>query len=222
MKTFFVRPGGAARCWSGFLGLMLTMLSTDGQAAVISIPNPAANVWRANLASINSDTYTYTDVAGLFSPAGFVVQTFLDDNTSNLIAPVGSLMFRSGTNMMVGGIYVRAGAVFDASNFYRDGATDTFLSIGSFYDGATPGANNYLGIKITDTSGQQHYGWLQYTLAAYNNGTTAVVFDSGYLNDVPGVGVVAGAVPEPSTVAIVFGGSFILAGGCWRRRRNRA
>lgn len=199
------------------LCIALTTLCADSQAAVVSVPNPAANVWRAGLASFNYDTYTYnTGSAGLFSPASFVVETFLDDNTGNLGAPVGALIFSSGSNLLAGSVYSHAGTVFSASTPYRNGTTDTFLSMGAFYDNAVPGANNYLGIDIADTNGEQHYGWLQYTFAAYSNGSTAVVFNGGYLNDAAGVAAVAGVVPEPSTIVIATVGACIPGE---RRRR---
>ncbi len=219
MKMLVARPGRTVRWLARILNFVLAMTCVSGVAAVISIPNPATNDWRANLASFNSDTYIFTDLAGIFTSTSFAVRTFLDDNTSNLIAPVGSLMFPSGTNLMVSGACSRTGNTFDASKFYQNGPTDTFLSRGEFYDGTVSGANNFVGIEIADKNGGQHYGWLQYTFAAYNNGAAAVIFNGGYLNDVAGAGVVAGTVPEPPAAAIVVVGVLSLVS--WHRRRAR-
>ena len=204
---------------AGAVGALLTTVTAGGQAAVITDPNPSSNVWMTGNEGITEDNYVINAAAGLFSPATFAIDTFLDAQTGDFNTPYGVLTFPNGTNMQANNGYSRVGTLFGPTSFYENGPYNACLNTSAFTDGAVAGSNNYVGIEVKDTNGLEHYGWLEYSLAAFSNDTPAVVFDAGYLNDVAGVPVTTGVVPEPSTDAVLLGALGVLLGvRCWRQR----
>ena len=77
------------------------------------------------------------------------------------------------------------------------------------------GETAYLGVCF-DGAGESHYGWVQMTV--YEDFPGSIIHDWAYETQ-PGVGIMAGAVPEPSTWAL-----FLTGGAClfFRLRRRRA
>ncbi|MEM7807125.1 MAG: PEP-CTERM sorting domain-containing protein [Planctomycetota bacterium] len=88
-----------------------------------------------------------------------------------------------------------------------------------FTDGVTP---DYIGVR-TIIDGQQHFGWIGIVITDQFDGPTPAEdrlegFVSGYAyNDVPGEGIKAGVIPEPTSAAVLALGAAGLAS--MRRRR---
>ncbi|QDU55824.1 PEP-CTERM sorting domain-containing protein [Aeoliella mucimassa] len=103
---------------------------------------------------------------------------------------------------------------------------DVSTTTGSFaasmaYGAANPDAefntasDAYIGLAFP-IAATNHYGWLRVSID--NAAGTFVVHDWAY-NDVPGEGIVAGQVPEPSTLGLLAAGA---AGVAAMRRRKKS
>jgi len=73
----------------------------------------------------------------------------------------------------------------------------------------------YLGVQFTRAD-QIHYGWLHLDVS-YVGLNAGNLLALGW-EDTWGLGIAAGAVPEPSTLALLVGGGVLLV--CFRRNRN--
>lgn len=93
---------------------------------------------------------------------------------------------------------------------------DTLISIwdtgaaGNFYE-----QHGYIGLEFEAEDGT-HYGWLE--IEGLTHSSSIRVYGWAY-ESMPGVGIVAGAVPEPSSVVLFTIGAI----GVWtlRKRKNR-
>jgi hypothetical protein len=74
------------------------------------------------------------------------------------------------------------------------------------------GAEGLMGIEF-EISGNTHYGWLRLTL--HPDTGAAILRDYAYESE-PGVGIIAGAIPEPSTILLLSLGAL---GILWRKSR---
>jgi hypothetical protein len=78
---------------------------------------------------------------------------------------------------------------------------------GPVYEGRFPGQRAYIGVEF-DSGGANHYGWIDIYVAS---GAYAEVYGWAYESN-PETSIVAGAVPEPSTMLLLaFGTMSILA-----------
>ena len=79
-------------------------------------------------------------------------------------------------------------------------------------------ADAYIGVEFTAADGL-HYGWIQYTGYSHpENGLPAMPVPGGVINSwawesQPGAPIIAGAIPEPGTAALIGGSSLLL----WQR-----
>lgn len=80
--------------------------------------------------------------------------------------------------------------------------------------GRFPGQHAYMGVEF-DIEGATHYGWIDLYVAEY--GPYAEIYGWAYETQ-PGVSILAGAVPEPSTVLLMAAGSLALL---YSRARKR-
>ncbi len=78
--------------------------------------------------------------------------------------------------------------------------------------------NTCLGVSF-QINGNTHYGWIQIDNPLDVPGGTLTGFA---YESTPGIGIVAGAVPEPSSVFLVFLGAFTLWGLKLRKERRLA
>jgi PEP-CTERM motif-containing protein len=73
-------------------------------------------------------------------------------------------------------------------------------------------AGGSYGGFMFDMGGQEHYGWVRMEISS----STLIAYDFAY-ESAPGTAIVAGAVPEPSSLALLAAG----AGGMAFRRRRK-
>ncbi len=85
---------------------------------------------------------------------------------------------------------------------------------------AVPGSNSgYLGVRF-NIGTAEHFAWMRLTVAPQASATPrAITVHEWAYEDVPGVGIEAGAIPEPSALGLLALGSVGLAA---RRRRKVA
>ena len=115
-------------------------------------------------------------------------------------APLGWHGYRPNPRLSVTGIYLLACQGF-------------FQCAGDFKPTSGFGTEGYVGIQFFAADGL-HYGWIRVLGGFENDGT---ILDYAY-NSVPGQTITAGAVPEPSTWALLGVGFAAL----WKFRRRRA
>ena len=77
--------------------------------------------------------------------------------------------------------------------------------------------NGYLGVSFSAVDGV-HYGWVQITSFPDQR---AYIHSWAYESQ-PGVEILAGVVPEPSTIGLLLLGSGVVGLASWRRRRQNA
>lgn len=81
--------------------------------------------------------------------------------------------------------------------------------------GAFPGQQAYMGVEFQRASGT-HYGWVSLYVDWF---APVAVIDSWAWETRPGVPILAGAVPEPSTWALLLGGGVLMV---WLRQKRNA
>ena len=83
-------------------------------------------------------------------------------------------------------------------------------------------SNNIIGFQFIDPNlngGAVAYGWMRISLGATSGGQPRAIVEYAYENT-QGMGIMAGAVPEPSTLALLG----VMAAGAlgvreWRKRK---
>ncbi len=112
-----------------------------------------------------------------------------------------------------------SGAMVDASSLFDGDYAETLFS----YDGSKSpdfGPNSFMGFRARgDLSGspEWYYGYFEVT---WMSATNTFQILSGAYEDQIGVGIAAGAVPEPSTAVLSLGA--LAAGALIRRRKQVA
>ncbi|MDH7504167.1 MAG: PEP-CTERM sorting domain-containing protein [Verrucomicrobiota bacterium] len=81
--------------------------------------------------------------------------------------------------------------------------------------GAFAGQHAYMGVEF-QRDGAAYYGWM--LLQVSGNFAAVAAIESWAWETRPGEAILAGAVPEPSTWALLFGGGVLML--CFRRKRN--
>lgn len=95
---------------------------------------------------------------------------------------------------------------YNSNPFYSDiviglSGPDGFVLIGAFV-----GQRAYMGISF-DIGGDTHYGWIDMYVSDIGPG--ALIYGWGYESD-PNTSILAGVVPEPSTIILFATGSLAL------------
>lgn len=117
--------------------------------------------------------------------------------TANLsfFSPTGGGMVGGGTNF------------FNLAPGTLISAASTFATGSSTFGGANPlalnSSNNIFGFRFTNEAlgNQVQFGWIRISLAATSAGQPRTVVEYAYENT--GLGIAAGAIPEPTTFALL-------------------
>jgi hypothetical protein len=129
------------------------------------------------------------------------------------------------------GVFAAGGDYTTPTNFKRDEVIDSSVAFGlgslfrygTTYSAPDFGSGSYMGFRFRSDSIEGstnfNYGWLEVT---WNSATDEFHILGGAYESDPNVGIAAGAVPEPSTYALLAlaagGGAYLR----WRRRRDAA
>ncbi|MEI6071679.1 MAG: PEP-CTERM sorting domain-containing protein [Verrucomicrobiae bacterium] len=143
----------------------------------------------------------------------------VDDRSINAVRPYGQVFVSYNTAVSLSSEYLRLGSIVDGTLTYSTSPT-AFLSSGNLTNSATSGTDNYLGVSFLDTSSQPHYGWLQFELHPFSDGSLAVKFLAGDVLDVAGISAQAGTIPEPSAIALMAAAGAGLALAARSRRKS--
>ena len=117
----------------------------------------------------------------------------------------------------------KVGAVLDTGPIWNGGKSymvdwQNIPGVGDFGVGSWAFVTNgYLGVSFTAADGI-HYGWVQIT--SYPD-MRAHIHSWAYESQ-PGVSILAGAVPEPTTIELLLLGSGVVGLVAWRHRRRNA
>lgn len=98
---------------------------------------------------------------------------------------------------------------------YYSAASTNVLNVGN-----TDQRSGYVGVSF-DISGNTHYGWLEILIARDGGRPSELSVLSGAYEDVAGVDIAAGAIPEPASVGMGLGLLALGAAGV-RRMRQRS
>lgn len=170
-----------------------------------STSTPVFVNWTANATSDQIVNLKLASNPGnLFSSNATFDLHFFTDGTSPRFALV---QVENNIHISITDTYLRVGTEVNAgSSFFPSAGDLDFFANDDFVNLAQPGTDNYLGVKFLENNGiDAHYGWIQFDLNAFDDGTPAVTFVSGYVNDAPSTGAITGggAVPEPSSLALL-------------------
>ena len=190
--------------WSAIIHEEFEIPTTNGMPLTIGLPS---NPYLLDLDKDGTTDFIFnsgTDGFAVFPQAGAAV----------LAVPAGPLDLNSYALPLSAGESINSltpvMAFWDTDSV--NGSLLTSARNGSAI-GLFTGQIAYLGVEFTRAS-QLHYGWLHLDTSFVGLNTGNFL---GYgWEDTPGLGIYAGAVPEPSTWALLLAGIGLAA---WRRRR---
>ena len=195
-------------------GLLLSIAMARGQGTIVyqQFEIPTVNGWPviglpSNPYNLDMDGNGTSDFVFQSGQGGFAI--FPQAGAAVLAAAAGSLDFNSYGLPLTAGQQIDslapAGAFWDSS--VNGSLLTSAMSSGAI--GLFTGQIAYLGVQFT-REGQLHYGYLHLDVSfvgANTGNLLALAWDTR-----PGAEIIAGAVPEPSTVALllVSGAAFWL------------
>ncbi len=124
---------------------------------------------------------------------------------------------------------VAAGASIEESTTHYEWLPDHELLAWMGGGGFLEADREFLGFSF-EVSGATHYGWFRLSHndvpmslpgGGYQRSATLIIHDLAWETE-PNKGIIAGAVPEPSSVFLVFLGAFTLWGLKFRKERRLA
>ena len=191
-------------------------------AAVAAPPAEATIIWSGpvsiNIPSTTSGVYlnVVTGVFGGSSTPGWDVNPW-SSSSLNMFSTAGSMSLYVGT----------AATYFNLAPGTLISAASTFGTVGTnTINAGTPlnvnSSNNLIGFSFVEPTlngGAVAYGWMRISLSASTFSQPRMIVEYAY-EDSQGVGINAGAVPEPSTFALLG----VMAAGAlgvreWRKRK---
>jgi len=199
-----VTASGAAHAevqWSGPLDL----ITASSDPIYFDLNGDAVNDYKVLMANNNATKPSLSNVIDNdFSKLVLVDINGVTDEGANgfPVTPAGTMIDSS---------YLGGGSNWEGW-FYND--WDNHLA-GGFYNGGE-GATGYVGLAIPGENGI-NYGWAH--LSFFPNPGALILHDFAY-ETVAGEGIVTGAVPEPSSIALLAAGAGGLA--LLRARRKQA
>jgi hypothetical protein len=101
----------------------------------------------------------------------------------------------------------------------------TSAILGSNFNGNSYGqfqARGFLGIQFKDSGNVSHYGYLELQVSRSTGGTPGIQFFSAAYDNGTLTPIIAGAVPEPGTLAMLAMGAAGVLAAHQRRRRKQA
>ena len=146
---------------------------------------------------------------GIFTNINIGGEYFVED--TDVLAPYGLVYASYNPDVSISDTYLRSGSTVNSPSLNFTPSATEFLNTSVFVNGAQEGTNNYLGISFLDINSTLHYGWLQFELHSFADGSLAAQFISGNVNDTPGTDSTTGTVPEPSTVALIVAAGSVLS-----------
>lgn len=121
--------------------------------------------------------------------------------------------------------FLRGGSLVGAdSTFFGAGSMVQYdyLNAGIWSFGALVGADNYIGIGVSDEVGNTYYGYLQFHLHEVVLGDTSIQVLGGALSTVANQAILIPAVPEPSVWALGLSGAALAVVAARRKMRKAA
>lgn len=211
MKQFVLRL--ARQHLAVLAGLLLPIAMAHGQGTVVyqQFEIPTVNGWPviglpSNPYNLDMDGNGTTDFVFQSGQSGFAI--FPQTGSAVLAATAGSLDFNSYGLPLAAGQQIDSlapvGAFWDASE--NGSLLTSARNTGAI--GLFTGQTAYLGVQFA-REGQLHYGYLHLDVSfvGVNAGNLlALGWDTR-----PGAGIIAGAVPEPSTWAFLILAGSLLA-----------
>ena len=144
--------------------------------------------------------------------------TAVDPDPDNTPLTTTDTYLREQSTVNAGGNFTMGNVIFLSSNSSTSnaslGTTNNYLGI-QLYENVTAITDNGTITGYTYTN--PHYGWLQFELNSFGNGTVGARFVAGHVNDTPDTESTTGAVPEPGSLALLAA----AGAGLFALRRSR-
>ena len=208
-----------------FLVFIAVFLPLAAEAVVVQSIGADSTNWAANTdTSLTGNFSLQSNPGNVFSNIAFSLVLYADNrpNPPQSLTPFGAILLSTGSNNSVffTTTYLRSGTEIGSGLAYETIAD--FLSKNVLVNSATSSTDNYLGVSFLDASSQPHYGWLQFELHPFSDGSLAIKFLAGDVLDVAGIAAQAGTIPEPSCIALLAAAGAGLALAARSRRKSRS
>lgn len=119
----------------------------------------------------------------------------------------------AGTSIATASAFSTSAQVVLGSRYSYGG--NGISNYGGFAAAVAPGTFRYAGFRFNATDGT-HFGWIQ---LAVNAGT--ITFVNAAYQSTPATAIIAGAVPEPGSMAALALGAAAVVGAVSKRRRSK-
>jgi len=196
-----------------------TFISFNMKAVNIQASGPVSVNWSSGeFTPLNVNLSLQSNPGNIFNITTFSLQFFVDDRAFAIqeLTAFGQISVFNNVSVALSSSYLRSNSEVSEVLIF-DTATD-FISESNLQNDAVDGTDNYLGISFLDINDRPHYGWLQFELNSYSDGTVASRFISGQVNDAPETASTTGTVPEPTSIALLLA---TAAGGLLMLRSHR-